>query len=131
MRQHHVVGRLRLRRAGTVGEVEWPEFVVFLYDVLVGFAAPNARHGPAREVQADGVELAGRQLRGSVASPEAVQVAGDDGETGDFGVTDEVVDLAAFNPCTAEVTALYVGESARRPLLLRQSGRQVLRIGAL
>ena len=70
-------------------------------------------------------------MRGSITCPEAVQVAGNASETGDLGVSDEVVDFRALDPRAAVVAAPNVGETARWPLLLGQAGRQVLRIGAM
>jgi inner membrane protein len=99
--------------------------------VFVRFTATHARHGAAGEGQADGLKLRRRQMRRSVACPEAVQVAGNDGETGDPEVADQIVDLVALGPCAAVVAAAHVGETARRPCLLRQPGGQVLGIGAL
>ena len=128
MPQHHVVRVLRLRRPRPVGQVERPELVVLLYHILMRFGGAWARHRPTRETQANGLKLAGRQLSRSVTGPEAVKIAGDDGETGDLGVANQAVDLVALDPGAAEVPALYVGKPARGPFLLRQPSWKILRI---
>src|SRR4029453_2480489 len=78
--------------------------------------------------QPDRLERLRRERFSRVAGPEAVPVAGDDGEARDAGVAHEVVDLAALDVGVAEVAAPHVREPARPGH--RQAGGQVLRIGA-
>src|SRR4051812_50198652 len=63
--------------------------------MFVRLHRPRARQRGADEAQPDRLELARRQLRARIARPEAVAVAGDDGETGDLLLPPPIVELGA------------------------------------
>src|SRR6185369_5735148 len=84
----------------------------------------------ADEAQPDRLELAGWELSGRIARPEAMTVAGNDREASDLRIAHQVVDFATLGPRAAVIAAAEIGEAALRPRLLGESQRQVLGIGA-
>src|SRR5678815_988101 len=89
-----------------------------------------ARERGADEAQAHRLELAGWKLGGCVAGPEAVTVTRHDRKPGDLCVADQVVDFAALGPAAAMIAAAEIRERAGGPRRLRQTGQQILRVGA-
>src|SRR5579884_280808 len=126
--QEHVVGPLGLT-VGPVGQEQRTQRMILWKTVLGSLHCPWAGQRGADETDPDRLEPGGWQSRGGVAGPEAVPVAGHDGEPGDFRITDEVVDFAALVVRAAIIAAAELCEGVGWPLLLRQSIGKVLRVG--
>lgn len=130
--EQHIKGPVGLLLSWLVGEKERSERIVFLKIVLVALHGAGAGERRTDETQADRLELAGRKFRRRVAGPEAVEIAGDDGEAGDLRVAHKIVDFSALQVGGAEIAAAHVRVAAVfRPRFLGQTRREILRIGAV